>query len=108
MPKGSDRFHVGQKCIFVFGPESGWQEMNGEECVVITPKTKMDCWCEDFGGGNRNYKRGQWRYWVRYGDGEEVSTRESCLRPLYDGNELSTWDQFAKLTGLRISEELRQ
>jgi hypothetical protein len=51
------------------GPESGWSLLNGEECVVISPKTKMNCWCENMDGNNRNFKRGQWRYWVRYGGG---------------------------------------
>jgi len=106
-PPLTQRFHVGQRCILVLDAKSGWAPFNGEECVVTEPKRRMNIWCEDWDGGNRKFKRGEERYVVEFGD-FALSVRETDLRPLYDGEQLSTWDEFAKITGLRLDRAVVQ
>jgi hypothetical protein len=98
-PPLTQRFHVGQRCAFVFDAASGWAPFDGEECVIIAPKRRMDIWCSDWDGGNPNFQRAQERYYVECTAGE-LDVREEQLRPLYDGEQLSTWDAFEKATGI--------
>lgn len=98
------KFHVGQHCIFVMRPGSGWERADGEPCVVTEPLRRVDVWCADMDGSNRNLKRGSPRYGVRWSGGE-LYVRERDLRTR-DGDELSTWDEFKKATGINVLAEL--
>lgn len=115
MPNARNLFRVGQRCCFVFGPLMGWHRINGEECVIIAPKQRVDVWCEDFGGGNRRLARDVERYLVSWREGE-VWTAEETLRPLdiyqpaLDSYQsaLSTWDKFVRKTGIDPREAPRR
>lgn len=92
---------VGQRCAFVFGPSAGWARANGEECIIRAPEQRVDLWCADLDGGNRRYRRGVLRYFVSWRGGEVWTPRRN-LRPLYDGDEVSTWGEFARATGFDL------
>lgn len=95
-----DKFRVGQRCLFVMDAASGWAPFHDEVCVVIAGKRSVNLWCRDWDGGHRNFQRGTTRYVVRWAGGE-LHVRESQLRPLYDGDEPSTWEELERATGLR-------
>lgn len=107
--KCKDKFTVGQRVVLVLDKDTGWQRLNGELGVVIGPKLIHHGSCATF--ENRHMFVGvpasDERYKVRWRDGINHFCEEH-LRAIYEGEKLSTWEKFAKLTGLRISEELRQ
>lgn len=96
------KFRVGQLCFFVFGPAAGWARANGEACLIVAPRQRVNVWSADLDGGNRRYQRGVLRYLVAWRGGE-VWTAEATLRLPYDGAALSTWEEFERVTGLRIA-----
>lgn len=103
---GADKFRVGQQCVLVMPEWTGWQRINGEFCVVVEPKRRMDIWCSNIDGSNRNLKRGEERYYVKW-NGGILGVRECHLRAIYDDEKLSTWEKFAKKTGIDITAPVR-
>ena len=99
-----DKFYVGQRCVLVLDSKSGWAPFNGEPCTITGPKMKRSLWCYDWDGGNRNFQRRSERYEISFAAGE-LCVRESQLRAR-DGDALSTWDEFEKLTGINVRGEL--
>lgn len=102
--KAPDKFHVGQRCVLVLDEASGWAPFDGEPCTITGPKMRRSLWCHDWDGGNRNFQRRSERYAISFAGGE-LCVRESQLRAR-DGDELSTWDKFEKLTGINPRGEL--
>ncbi len=99
--KTPDKFRVGQKVIFATVDLRDWERANGEQAVIVEPKRVVDIWCSDLDGSNRNFQRGTERYLVRWREGDTY-IRECHLRPIYDGEKLSTWEKFAKATGIDL------
>ena len=63
------KFHVGQRCRLVLDAKSGWPQLNGELCTITCGRRKMDLWCHDWDGSNRNLQRGTERYEITLADG---------------------------------------
>jgi hypothetical protein len=105
MAKSADKFHVGQRCVLVLDSKSGWAPWNGELCTIVEPRTARNIWCHNCDGSDRNFQRGTQRYGITCARGD-LFVRESQLRAVYDGEELSTWEKFEKSTGLNLRGEL--
>jgi hypothetical protein len=96
-----DKFRVGQRVVFVFeGDCDGWESINGEEGIVDLPKHVESGMCHSFDWRPVGIATGEY-YGVRYRGGE-ILVFEEDLRPLYDGDALSTWAKFAKATGIDL------
>jgi hypothetical protein len=103
--KSPDKFHVGQCVILATKKGSGWGAAYGEHGVVIAPR-RYDVWsCGSLDGSHEDGKEPGWRYAVRTARGINHFA-EDHLRAVYDGEKVSTWEKFARVTGLRLDKEL--
>src|SRR6476620_8526895 len=100
----ADRFHVGQTVAFVLGPGSKWERANGELAIVMGGKRYDDWRCGGLDGSQRRMDGGSWRYPCRWRSGINWFC-EHQLRAIYDAEPLSTWDKFAKATGLQLARD---
>jgi len=101
---GGDKFKIGQQVVLVLGPTSGWERVNGELGVVVGPQrmhTGHCSRCEDRGKGVGEPETSL-RYAVRWKEGVNHFCEEH-LRAIYDGEKLSTWEKFAKKTGIDVT-----
>ena len=108
-PAKPDKFRVGQTVILVMGKWCGreWERLNGDFGVVVGPPEYSAAWrCGPMDVGHeeeRGTTSGR-RYAVRIAHG--VRNLDEChMRPIYDGEKLSTWAKFEKVTGLRLNAE---
>lgn len=103
-PKGPDKFYVGQRVTFKFPDDGdGWDRLNGEEAVVIEAQRWAKWDCGNFDNEDADGYFWGWGYTLRLANyGRCVSAGEEHLRPLYDGEKLSTWEKFTKKTGIDV------
>lgn len=104
-PQRDDPFRVGQTVkIVMTGQHSTWQRAHGELGTVVAPKAKGQYGCGelDRASGTRG---AEWieeeRYAVRWSGGVHHFA-EYMLRAIYDGEKLSTWREFARITGIGV------
>lgn len=98
----SDRFHVGQSVGLVMGPSTGWPEAHGLRGTILAARKYGEWPCASYQGTGHRTEKG-YRYGVRVAAlGKVLYLLEEHMRPFYDGEEASTWEEFAKVTGLRI------
>src|SRR5678816_977847 len=97
MRKRPDKFHVGQRIIFVNMPARngagmlhGWNRLNGEEGSVLCECTYQDYQRIDVNVLSTGRRQTGWRYLVAFGS-EIFRVSEQHLRAKYDGDERSTW-----------------
>jgi len=103
--KSPDKFHVGQRAMLALDQQTGHERRSGEIVTVLAQRVwgKWECW--DPLGPRPSAIYPGWRYRIR-ATGREMYVEECMLRPIYDGEALSTWARFEKLTGLRLDKEL--
>jgi hypothetical protein len=99
--KRADKFRVGQFAILVLTKETGWEPLNGEQCVIVAGRHPITAMTVDMQLRPVNFVRGEEMYEVRCGKWR-LAVVESYLRPIDDRQELSTWAEFAKVTGLDL------
>ena len=104
--KAPDRFHVGQTCALALDARSGYPERNGALVVVRTARRFGHWHCHAPGGPRPEEVQPGWRYGVDCPWGT-WNVEEDMLRAIYDGEALSTWDEFARTTGLRLATSAR-
>lgn len=101
-----DKFHVGQTCALSLDERTGYPDRNGVLVVVVTARRFGQWECSRPGSsrapevqpGRRYQVRSPWGLW---------NVEENMLRAIYDGEELSTWDELERSTGLRLRAPLR-
>lgn len=98
-----DRFHVGQTCVLVLNSTTGHERRNGG-LVTILKQRAYGAWkCSDPESSRAPSVHEDWRYAVRADHCNYWMVTEEMLRRLYEGEKLSTWDKFAKVTGLDLA-----
>lgn len=105
--KSKDKFHVGQEVVLVLDAYSGWQSANGEIGVVIGPKRRDMYMCSNLDGSGPSKAVESERYAVRW-KGGTTNFCEYQLRAIYEGEPLSTWTAFERVTGLRLDGRSRR
>jgi hypothetical protein len=102
-----DKFHVGQHVIIMdaLSPRPFWKALNGQRGVITGPKEWGPVSIDFPDGRPTGSNRREERYTVRCSALRSGSGafHESQLRPIDDGDGLSTWDRFEKLTGLQLT-----
>lgn len=102
--KGPDKFRVGQRVVLVLSESTGFARFNGRLAVVTAPRVFGRWKCNDPIDISRlPAVQESWRYMVETSNRKEWGVEESMLRAIYDGVELSTWDKFAKATGIDLA-----
>lgn len=96
---GTDKFRVGQVCMLVLEDDPRYRRYSGTRCVVTKGRRAGKWPTIDLAG--RHIVQGGRRYEVEYAGGL-MNVYEYMLRPIYDGESLSTWAQFEKVTGIQI------
>lgn len=104
--KSPDKFHVGQVALLVLDKSTGYEQCNGQVVTVIRQRTWGEWECSDVLSSRAAESHPGWRYGICTERLERMNVEENMLRPIYDGEELSTWAKFAKVTGLRLDKEL--
>jgi hypothetical protein len=97
----TDKFRVGQEVILALDAATQWERGNGEFGVVVGPKKSGTFSCNRLGATGPGSPQHGERYAVRWKGGVS-NFEEEQLRAIYDGERLSTWEKFAKATGLQI------
>ena len=106
-PRSRDKFHVGQVVALVLDQKTGHEQYNNRITTVIAARVWGAWKCSDPLRKERGAEVCEdWRYAVRHpGDGSKWYVTEEMLRPIYEGEALSTWAKFAKATGFRPNAE---
>jgi hypothetical protein len=104
--KSPDKFRVGQRAMLVLDRETGYERRNGQLVTVVRQRIWGDWECSDILSSRAPEVQSGWRYQVRTDRGGSMSVEQCMLRPLYDGERLSTWEKFAKVTGFRVDKPL--
>lgn len=96
------KFRVGQRFVLVMDKHTGCASMDCQFGVVDGPPAYSDAWsCGSIDGSREDGSQSGWRYPVRVPGRPLQHFCEEHMRPI-DGEELSTWDKFAKATGIDL------